>query len=150
LHVIVLNDCIFYRSQSFVQIADIFIYSFLAWYFSQVWPSKVGVPKPFYFLLLPGYWFPKADMTVSHPAQTLNAGLMSPEGQLGIEDGVTNGGIPTEAVNENLLGEPTVVIKGLRKGYNGVLAVNDLSFNMYENQIFALLGHNGAGKVCLH
>ncbi len=28
------------------QVADIFIYSILAWYFSQVWPSKVGVSKP--------------------------------------------------------------------------------------------------------
>jgi hypothetical protein len=34
------------------QFADIFIYSFLAWYFSQVWPSAVGVPKPFYFIAL--------------------------------------------------------------------------------------------------
>ena len=32
-----------------LQVADIFIYTALAWYFSQVWPSKVGVAKPFYF-----------------------------------------------------------------------------------------------------
>jgi hypothetical protein len=39
--------------------ADIFIYTLLAWYFSQVWPSEFGVAKPFYFPLLPEYWFPK-------------------------------------------------------------------------------------------
>jgi ABC-type polysaccharide/polyol phosphate transport system ATPase subunit len=58
---------------------------------------------------------------------------------------------PTEEVNESLMGAPTVVISHLRKTFSsGQKAVNDLSFNMYENQIFALLGHNGAGKVCLH
>ena len=30
---------------------------------------------------------------------------------------------------------------------NGKLAVNDLSIKMYEGQIFALLGHNGAGNT---
>jgi ABC-type multidrug transport system ATPase subunit len=29
------------------------------------------------------------------------------------------------------------------------MVVDHLSFDMYENQIFALLGHNGAGKVSL-
>jgi ABC-type multidrug transport system ATPase subunit len=40
-----------------------------------------------------------------------------------------------------------VQIKGLTKVYsNGKRAVNQISFNMYEDQITCLLGHNGAGK----
>lgn len=31
--------------------------------------------------------------------------------------------------------------------YTQQVAVNNLSFDMYENQIFCLLGHNGAGKT---
>jgi ATP-binding cassette subfamily A (ABC1) protein 3 len=55
--------------------------------------------------------------------------------------------IPVEQANEELLGKPTVVVKNLRKTFGNQVAVNDLSFKMYENQIFALLGHNGAGKT---
>lgn len=42
-----------------------------------------------------------------------------------------------------------IKISNLRKEFNGgdTVAVKDLSVNMYNNQIFALLGHNGAGKT---
>lgn len=55
--------------------------------------------------------------------------------------------IPIEDANEGILGVPTVAVNRLRKTFGSQVAVNDLSFKMYENQIFALLGHNGAGKV---
>jgi ABC-type polysaccharide/polyol phosphate transport system ATPase subunit len=55
--------------------------------------------------------------------------------------------IPIEIVDERVLGPPTVVVKNLRKSFGSFVALNDLTFDMYENQIFALLGHNGAGKV---
>lgn len=39
-------------------------------------------------------------------------------------------------------------IKGLVKEYsNGFKAVRGLNVKIYDNQIFALLGHNGAGKT---
>ena len=39
-------------------------------------------------------------------------------------------------------------IHNLRKVYsNGKIAVHNLSLDMFDNQIFALLGHNGAGKT---
>ena len=38
-------------------------------------------------------------------------------------------------------------VEELRKRYsNGNEAVKGLNFRMYPNQIFVLLGHNGAGK----
>ncbi|ORX36199.1 P-loop containing nucleoside triphosphate hydrolase protein [Piromyces finnis] len=40
--------------------------------------------------------------------------------------------------------------KNQSKGKNSeFLAVNDISFKVYQNEIFALLGHNGAGKTTL-
>jgi len=42
----------------------------------------------------------------------------------------------------------SIKVQGLRKVYNtGKVAVDNVSFNMYQGQIFALLGHNGAGKT---
>lgn len=40
-------------------------------------------------------------------------------------------------------------IKNLRKEFNDgdMVAVNNLSLNMYNDNIFVLLGHNGAGKT---
>jgi ABC-type multidrug transport system ATPase subunit len=52
-----------------------------------------------------------------------------------------------ELVNEALTGKPSIHIDRLKKVFGGQVAVNNICFNMYENQIFALLGHNGAGIV---
>jgi ABC-type glutathione transport system ATPase component len=38
-------------------------------------------------------------------------------------------------------------IENLRKEFGNFTAVDDVSVNMYEGEIFALLGHNGAGKT---
>lgn len=129
--------------------ADIWIYSFLAWYFAQIWPSKIGVRKPFYFLLLPSYWFPR----LSAPAEARSGGdcLNNTDSKVGVEslDLIENGTtkFPEEQANEDLLGSPSITVQHLRKSFGGNKVVNGLSFKMYENQIFALLGHNGAGKV---
>ena len=167
------------------QVADVFIYSLLAWYFSQVMPSSLGVRKPFYFVLLPSYWCPRCPNR--SPSSNIGRGPVThtcPEEGAGVspsssnaecgggrrcarvdcldgehnhhsnEHGSGGGGrgvhVPTEEVNEHLLGAPTVVVDRLCKTFHGAasMAVNFLSFDMYENQIFALLGHNGAGKVC--
>jgi len=48
--------------------------------------------------------------------------------------------------------KPSVELRGMRKEFdqpNGgkMVAVNDLTLNMYEGHVLALLGHNGAGKT---
>ena len=42
---------------------------------------------------------------------------------------------------------PTVELERIRKSYNGLVAVDDLSFSISAGQIFGLLGPNGAGKT---
>ncbi|MGC8600026.1 MAG: ATP-binding cassette domain-containing protein [Nitrososphaeria archaeon] len=45
------------------------------------------------------------------------------------------------------MSEPVIKVSGLTKVYpGGVLAVDHISFEVYEGEIFALLGPNGAGK----
>jgi ATP-binding cassette subfamily A (ABC1) protein 3 len=160
---------VIYRLNS--QIADIFLYSILAWYFSQVWYSKIGTAKPFYFPLLPSYWFgngccpqrappeetmrrrplaPAEQPVPPDPAHSPLPAAIDEEQQeaLNLEEGIhPSRSRPFEPAPEDLLGKPTIKLDKLRKSFGSHVAVNNLTFNMYQNQIFALLGHNGAGKT---
>lgn len=79
-------------------------------------------------------------------ANPLQSNLLQDE-RMGVEGVAYTSEVPEEIVDEGILGQPSVVVKKLCKTFAGSLAVNNLSFKMYPNQIFALLGHNGAGKV---
>lgn len=38
-------------------------------------------------------------------------------------------------------------MKSLSKKFGSLNAVDSLNFNIYKNEVFTLLGHNGAGKT---
>jgi ABC-2 type transport system ATP-binding protein len=42
---------------------------------------------------------------------------------------------------------PAIVVEGLRKTYGDLVAVDDLSFEVAEGEVFCVLGPNGAGKT---
>ena len=42
--------------------------------------------------------------------------------------------------------EPSIRVTNLTKSFGGRKVVDDLSFDVEKGQVFALLGHNGAGK----
>ena len=44
------------------------------------------------------------------------------------------------------MNEPSVSVKNLTKSFSGRAVVDDLSFDVQKGEVFALLGHNGAGK----
>ena len=44
------------------------------------------------------------------------------------------------------MSDKVIEVKNLFKEFNGIKAVNDISFDVYEGDIFAFLGPNGAGK----
>ena len=44
------------------------------------------------------------------------------------------------------MNEPSVSVRNLTKSFGGRRVVDDLSFDVRKDEVFALLGHNGAGK----
>lgn len=45
--------------------------------------------------------------------------------------------------------KPLLSLEAVGKGFGGLAAVNDVSFDVYPNQIFSVIGPNGAGKTTL-
>ena len=45
------------------------------------------------------------------------------------------------------MNEPSVSVKNLTKSFSGRRVVDNLSFDVQKGEVFALLGHNGAGHA---
>jgi branched-chain amino acid transport system permease protein len=53
---------------------------------------------------------------------------------------------PLPARDKPTRGSPLLEVDAVRKEFGGLVAVNDVSFNMHAGDIFGLIGPNGAGK----
>jgi ABC-type multidrug transport system ATPase subunit len=121
---------------------DTLLYSFLAWYFSNVLPGDFGIKKPAHFLFTRAYWAPRHDRELLHDEDATN--LMAAS-----EDYDSANFEPVSADMQDRVG---VSIHGLTKLFRDpnektiTAAVNNMSLDMYKGQILSLLGHNGAGK----
>eukprot|EP01133_Synstelium_polycarpum_P007913 gene7913-9291_t len=122
------NDPAFTQSIGFMCL-DFALYSILAWYSIEVYTGDHGSGKPWNFFLNKSYWVQSDIPELSaNGKRSVNDYLLKPTGE-GIE------------------------LRNLFKEYNSptvkdgkVVAVNELSMNIESGTIFALLGHNGAGK----
>ena len=100
-------------------IVDTFLLAFLLWWLGQTWQGAYGKAKPWYFCLMPKYMCKSRNLHSS----------------------IAPGTTPSEP-------QAALSIHHLRKVFrDGKVAVDDLSLEIFPGEIFAVLGHNGAGKT---
>lgn len=127
-----LNSNFAVSSGIFMLFLDTIIYAILAWYLDKVIKNQFGTSERWYFCCTPRYWCGgKGSRAAVH---------MTP-GEMGPQTG------EVQPVSEQLRSKMGVEVLGLTKTFGEHVAVNHLSLEMYEGQIFVLLGHNGAGKT---
>ncbi|CAH2236791.1 jg8550 [Pararge aegeria aegeria] len=108
-------------------VVDCVLYMLVALYLEQVLPGPCGAPKVWYFPFQKSFWFPSSKIDCDERFNDPDF------------DGTIKETDPTDLP----IG---VKMTNLTKVYKNSIAVNNLSLNIYEDQITVLLGHNGAGK----
>jgi ABC-type multidrug transport system ATPase subunit len=98
-------------------ILTVALYGFLAWWLENVWQGEFGKAKPLNFCCNPAYMCQRRRHSEAVPQ--------------------SNGDSTQVAMS----------IQHLRKQFKDKVAVDDMTFDVYGGEIFALLGHNGAGKT---
>ncbi|XP_048411407.2 ATP-binding cassette sub-family A member 5 isoform X2 [Stegostoma tigrinum] len=126
----------------FMLVLDSVLYLLIAVYLDQVLPGEFGQRQPFFYFLKPSYWF--------HKQKHYNHIDSISEIEFGLGPAFSE---VVEAVPTELKGKEAIRLKCVHKLYKGkekkVEALKGLSFDIYQNQITALLGHSGTGKTTL-
>nr|QNH67856.1 ATP-binding cassette transporter subfamily A member 1-like protein X2 [Brachionus rotundiformis] len=142
---------------------DSVLYLILAWYIEALFPGEYGVPKKWYFPLQKSYW--SGETTIAHNDDNKKTqskhkkcltekfiDFISKKKVIDQEDlkfKNFSSPISIDAIDPSPVDEAIgIEIKNLHKIYSRGKnhALKGLTVNFYENELTALLGHNGAGK----
>ena len=147
---------------------DFIFYLFLGYYFNNVIPHDFGIRKPWYFLCTSSYWGCKKkkkyltidDKKIFPEYNTKASFILEDEKKEFIRKSKLKAKSKTELLygrsskfeSEDIYDDKTeneiFEIRSLIKKFpDGKVAVNGVNLNFYKDEIFALLGHNGAGKT---
>ncbi|KAM6174540.1 ABC-type organic anion transporter ABCA8 [Erethizon dorsatum] len=123
----------------FMLVFDTFLYLVLMIYFEKVLPHEYGHRYSPLFFLKSSFW--------SQQQKTHHGAL---------ENEIDSSPLPNdsfEPVSSEFHGKEAIRIRNVTKEYKGkpskTEALKDLTFDIYEGQITAILGHSGAGKSTL-
>uniref|UniRef100_A0A8C2B4K8 Cholesterol transporter ABCA5 n=1 Tax=Cyprinus carpio TaxID=7962 RepID=A0A8C2B4K8_CYPCA len=121
---------------------DCILYLLLAIYLDQVLPGEFGTRRSVLYFLQPSYWSRRRKRYVEVSSVY--------EGEV---NGTPVNDESVEAVSPEFRGKEVIRICNIHKIYREkdtkVEALRGLTFDIYEGQITALLGHSGAGKSTL-
>ncbi|XP_051523349.1 cholesterol transporter ABCA5-like isoform X1 [Myxocyprinus asiaticus] len=121
---------------------DCILYLLLAIYLDQVLPGEFGTRRSVLYFLQPSYWSKQRKRYVEVSSVY--------EGEV---NGTPASDESVEAVSPEFRGKEVIRICNIHKIYKEkdgtVEALRGLTFDIYEGQITALLGHSGAGKSTL-
>ena len=128
---------------------DFVLYSAIAWYLDQIVPTEYGTQRPWHFLFHADYWRRCLQRDLPADSADVNAELRQ---RLSVQDSDSY-----EPPAEALTTRQALRTHSLCKRYprsgskpgsdDDVVAVDGLTVEMYDGQIFGLLGVNGAGKT---
>uniref|UniRef100_A0A8D0BD66 Cholesterol transporter ABCA5 n=1 Tax=Salvator merianae TaxID=96440 RepID=A0A8D0BD66_SALMN len=118
---------------------DSMLYLLLAVYLDQVIPGEYGLRRGFFFFLKPSFWSKQRRNYKELYEGSINGNLDFNE--------------IIEPVSSEFQGKEAIRINCVQKSFvkkgETVEALKSLSFDVYEGQITALLGHSGTGKTTL-
>lgn len=118
---------------------DSMLYLLVAVYLDQVIPGEYGLRRSSFFFLKPSFWLKRTR----NYKELYEASIT----------GNVNFSEITEPVSSEFQGKEAIRISGVQKSFvkkdETVEALKGLSFDIYEGQITALLGHSGTGKTTL-
>ena len=147
-------------------VVDFLVLLFLGFYLHNVLPHDFGIKKPFYFLCSSSYWCKKKAKKYITIDEKLEFEEYKSRESLALEEekrryalkkvktntiyGRANSLFESEEIyNDKTLNE-VFEIRNLVKIFgDGKKAVAGVNLNFYKDEIFALLGHNGAGKTTI-
>lgn len=111
-------------------------------YLEKVLPKEFGVQLKPWFICTPTFWLGERQSSTD-TRRSLDA-----LSQADVEDDDSDDDAAIEPVSAGL--KSLISLRGLRKTFSTPagtkVAVHSLSLDCFENQITALLGHNGAGE----
>ena len=155
---------------------NFFIYMLLGFYLQNVLPQKYGINQPFYFLFTKKYWGlgdnnSKELINDNNLKNMMNVeiynqngkiynNILSSESDINYEKIKIKNPVLNEINNNDYFEETkkyenydinrdVIEIRNIKKSFNDNIVLDNLSFKLYRNEIFVLLGHNGAGKTVL-
>nr|XP_060619019.1 cholesterol transporter ABCA5-like isoform X1 [Anolis sagrei ordinatus] len=118
---------------------DSILYLLLGVYLDQVLPGEYGLRRSFFYFLKPSFWLKRTRNYKELCESSIG-------GSVDVNEII-------EPVSPEFQGKEAIRISCVQKSFvkkgETVEALKSLSFNIYEGQITALLGHSGTGKTTL-
>ena len=148
-------------------IINFFLYTFIGFYLQNVLQHQYGFNKPWYFLCTKNFWgceknekriklmnsLRLINNNINNNNNKINDNIKNENRILSSNNNIKNNITGSEEIgmnfDDNEYDDDLLRIKNIKKYFGEKVVLEDVTFNLYKDEIFVLLGHNGAGKTTL-